>query len=208
MENAGRNAANIILDLLEHTHHLVPADARVVIFCGGGNNGGDGYVIARQLHNASVRDVTAVTTRPPAELSGDAAINALVADRMGLVHPFTSAALVREWMDNRPTPHIVVDALLGTGFHGAVRDDAAEIIDEINTAKERGATVVAVDVPSGFDCQTGRAEGSAALADVTVTFLAPKTGFADAKAEIWLGRIVVADIGAPPELIDRVLERE
>lgn len=205
MENAGRHTADAVLDLLEHTEQIVAADARVAIVCGGGNNGGDGFVIARHLHNAQVRQVDTLATKPLNELAGDALIHARVADRMGLVTPLTDPDAFRRWFDERPNLHVVVDALLGTGFRGRVRDDVAAKIDTINTAKQRGAFVVAVDVPSGFDCETGEAAGPAVLADLTMTFVAEKVGFAAHHAETWLGQVVVVDIGAPPELIRRVL---
>lgn len=205
MENAGRHAADAVLDLLAHAEQLVAADARVAIVCGGGNNGGDGYVIARHLHNAGVKHVDALATRPLDDLHGDTLIHARTAERMGLVTTVASSDALGKWFEKGATPHVVVDALLGTGFQGQPRHDAATIIDAINTAKEAGAFILAVDVPSGFDCQTGEAPGPAVMADLTVTFVAEKIGFATSGAQTWLGQVVVAEIGAPPELIQSVL---
>ena len=94
---------------------------------------------------------------------------------------------------------VVVDALLGTGFHGDVRSPTAELIDSINAKRTRA--VVAIDVPSGLDCDSGRPSNATIRADLTVTFVADKKGFADESAGRYVGRVEVVDIGAPPELI-------
>lgn len=203
MENAGRNAAATILELLRLKHHVDPAAARVVILCGGGNNGGDGYVIARHLHNARV-SVIVHPVIDPAQLTGDAAINYAICQRIGLdIVPILDAdslaAAARLW----PQAHVVVDALLGTGFTGVVRPHLVSAIDCCNRLS--GPTVVAVDVPSGLDCDTGKPSNATIRADVTVTFVANKVGFTRPDAQPWVGEVVVADIGTPPELIQTVL---
>ena len=101
---------------------------------------------------------------------------------------------------------VVIDALLGTGFSGQVRRDAAEVIRALNAARKRA--MVAVDVPSGLDCQTGESGGAAVRADLTVTFVARKTGFDSAEAIPLLGRLEVVDIGAPRELIEQAAAGE
>jgi len=93
---------------------------------------------------------------------------------------------------------LVVDALLGTGFSGEVRPPLDDLIDRINAA---GKPVVAVDVPSGLDCQTGRPAGHVVRASVTVTFVAVKAGFLQPEARPFVGDVVPADIGVPVELI-------
>jgi len=203
MENAGRNAAEVVLDMIESELQMVAQDAKVAILCGGGNNGGDGYVIARHLSNAGVR-VVACAIKPIDDLTGDAAVHARVAERMGLVKPCAGPELLHGELDALG-PNIVVDALLGTGFEGQVRDDLAAVIDICNALREAGASVVAVDVPSGLDCDTGEPANATVAADVTVTFVAVKSGFAQPAAEAWVGRVVPVDIGTPPSLIGRVL---
>ncbi|MEE9212091.1 MAG: NAD(P)H-hydrate epimerase [Phycisphaeraceae bacterium] len=200
MENAGRHVAETVLELMETELHLVPSDARAAVFCGGGNNGGDGYVIARHLANAAV-DVTAYAAKDPAALNGDAALNHAIAARMGLVEPLFNPEHPVVVGSTRLQPHVVVDALLGTGFQGQVRDDLAAVIDQCNALRATGAAVVAVDLPSGLDCDSGEPANAVVEADVTVTFVAAKKGFANAAAGPYVGRIIVADIGAPSELI-------
>jgi len=139
------------------------------------------------LHNAGC-DVTVVAAKPMGDLAGDAAINGAIVVRMGL--PIVDC--LPEGAD------LIVDALLGTGFHGRVREPIAGYIRAINGS---GACVLAVDVPSGLDCDTGLPADPTVRADVTVTFVAEKTGFVAAEAGNWLGRVVVADIGAPPAVI-------
>ncbi|MCH9033787.1 MAG: NAD(P)H-hydrate epimerase, partial [Planctomycetes bacterium] len=94
---------------------------------------------------------------------------------------------------------VVVEALWGTGFHGEVRDPIAQLIDMINAKRTRG--IVAIDVPSGLDCDSGQPSNATIRADLTVTFVADKKGFAGESAGQYVGRVEVADIGAPPELI-------
>ena len=205
MENAGRHVADIVFDVLENDLHLIPPDAVVWIFCGGGNNGGDGYVIARYLANAGV-GVEVFTTKAIDELPPDAATHARVAVGMGLaLHDIQQPQLLQAALDDAPSPHVIVDALLGTGFEGGVRPDIAAVIEAINAQRSRGALVVAVDVPSGLDCQTGVPAEPVVAADITVTFIAEKVGFASPQAEPCLGDVEVVDIGIPPGLIGRVL---
>ncbi len=202
MENAGRNAAGVIFDLLCDELALDPAKARVAVLCGGGNNGGDGYVIARHLHNRGV-SVRVYTTVDPATLKGDAAVNHTICAKMGLpIERITTAQQVATHAQGWSGAHVVVDALLGTGFRGEVRAHLADVIKRCNALA--GPKVVAIDLPSGLDCDTGGPSNATVQADVTVTFVAPKIGFDAPSATRYVGRVVVADIGTPPGLIDRV----
>jgi len=185
MENAGRSAASII-DL------AYGPEGCALIICGPGNNGGDGLVIARHLHNAgwTVRvHVIAAEDR----FTPDTKTNFVIVRAMGI--PTSSAA-------DPATDEVVVDALLGTGFTGAVRKDTADLIERINAAAKRA--VVAVDVPSGLDCDTGVPGGVAVFADLTITFVAAKPGLLQPSAAKWVGNLEVADIGAPRELIEEI----
>jgi NAD(P)H-hydrate epimerase len=181
MENAGRGAAEILLRL--------GVQGTVAICCGKGNNGGDGFVIARHLdlRNVSVRVHLLV---PPDELTGDAAVNCniVVRSRIPIVSGFETLQDA-DW---------IVDALLGTGLSGPVRHPFLGAIEAINQMRKK---VLAVDLPSGLDCDTGLPLGAAVRADHTVTFVAPKAGFQNPAARPWLGQIHVADIGAPRALI-------
>ncbi|MEM8874707.1 MAG: NAD(P)H-hydrate epimerase [Planctomycetota bacterium] len=174
------NAARAVADVVDHD--------RVVIVCGGGNNGGDGYAIARHLHNRDV-DVTIVATKH--DLAGDAKINADICRNMDL----------RTVDDFEPADYpCAIDALLGTGLAKPPRPDAAEWIRKINQVPTR----IAVDVPSGIDCDTGAVLGGEAVRALTiVTFVAEKVGFPNATEH--LGRVIVGDIGVPPSLVREVV---
>jgi NAD(P)H-hydrate epimerase len=181
MENAGRSAAELLLSL--------GVRGPVAICCGKGNNGGDGFVIARHLANRSV-SVRVLLLARPEELRGDAAINYQVIRRKKLDIrelagiPFEPALLqTSEW---------VVDALFGTGLSGPLGAPWDQVIAAINAGP---AKVLAVDIPSGLDCDTGETLGVCVRAQHTVTFVAPKKGFANPAAQQWLGRVHVADIG-------------
>jgi len=208
MENAGRHTANAVLDLIEHELQLVAQDASVAIFCGGGNNGGDGYVIARHLQNSGAM-VTAYAIRNPDELTGDAAIQCAIANKMGLVVLMHTPDQRSQLGSAVAGCQVIVDALLGTGFSGQVRDELVDVIHTINDAADKGAKILAVDIPSGLDCDTGQpsgAEGDTTVqADVTVTFVAAKQGLVAESAEPFVGELEVVDIGAPPQLIQQVL---
>jgi NAD(P)H-hydrate epimerase len=196
MENAAINTASGIVDLLDVERNLRPDQATVAVVCGGGNNGGDGYAIARHLHNWGAA-VEIHAAKAPDELKGDAGVNATICRKMGLAlhHPprperFSAA-------------HVLVDALLGTGFEGAVREKEAQLIEAINAAA--GPLVVAVDTPSGLDCQTGQPANATVKAHVTVTFVERKVGFNNPASRAFVGQLKVAEIGTPPELLDRIL---
>lgn len=192
MENAGGNAANIIG---QNYGHL--PEKRVAIFCGPGNNGGDGFVIARHLHNAAWQ-VRIVLAADEDKLTGDALINFRIVRRMPIpIEPIRPGDAVIGWAE------LLVDALLGTGFSGKVRDPLGELIGRINAA---GKPIVAVDVPSGLDSQTGQPARSTVKADLTVTFVAVKSGLVEPEAREYVGKIVTADIGVPKELIRKIAE--
>lgn len=194
MENAGRGAAQHILDAFGGA-----AAGLHVIICGPGNNGGDGFVIARHLANGGV-SVHVLTACEPERIAGDARINYEIVRRMGLpMSPFHSDAERAAGDGLLHRAGVVVDALLGTGFSGVVREPLAEIIETINSV--RGARVVAVDLPSGLDCDSGGPAAATIRAELTVSFVAPKLGFSANGAAAFTGRVVIVDIGAPAALI-------
>ncbi len=198
MENAGRGAAEHIVEALAGRIE----GRRVTIACGGGNNGGDGFVIARHLHNAGAA-VTILLTTEPAHLKGDAETNYRIAAAMNLpMQPCSTADQIQHATTALMRSDCIVDALLGTGFRGEVRSPLKELIDEINTAGLHGIKVVAVDVPSGLDCQTGE-PGGAVRASLTVTFAAPKVGMLADAAARYIGHLAVVDIGVPREIVPR-----
>jgi NAD(P)H-hydrate epimerase len=187
MENAGRGMAELLLAL--------GIQGRVVVCCGKGNNGGDGFVIARHLDNARVR-VRVLLFADPAELAGDAAVNHTILVRAGV--PMT--VLAGAAFDERPlreeltTADWVVDALFGSGLQGPVRPPFDRAIAAINAARAR---VFAVDIPSGLDSDTGQPMGATVRAHHTATVAALKRGFVEPTAGEWLGKVHVIDMGAP-----------
>ena len=192
MENAGRGCAELISDKLEGV-----AEPKVCIFCGTGNNGGDGYVIARHLANVGYK-VTVVVCGDRGRIKGDAKINLDILDRMGLsidlLNPADDnvAARVEEFTSGAD---MIVDSLFGTGLSGKIRDDYRPLIEGMN-ASDR--PVLAVDIPSGLDCDTGQPLGTAVEASWTVTFVAVKKGFTCAKSARYTGEVFVASIGIAP----------
>jgi NAD(P)H-hydrate epimerase len=192
MENAGRGATELML--------ARGASGTVVICCGKGNNGGDGFVIARHLDNHSVPVQVHLFGRPE-ELTADAAVMHHIIQKAGIpIHVHASAeididALAREFA----SATWVVDALFGTGLSGPVRPPVDLVIAAIN---DSGARVLAVDIPSGLDCDSGKPLGSTVRAQHTATFVAMKKGYKEATAKEWLGEVHVLNIGAPRALIE------
>jgi NAD(P)H-hydrate epimerase len=188
MENAGRNAAELLQSLR--------IAGRVVICCGKGNNAGDGFVIARHLENAGV-DVRVLLSMPPAALAGDAATNFQV-----LVQAGTSfAPPLEDWTRELAAADWIVDALLGTGTEGTVREPFASRVAAINAAERN---VLAIDIPSGLDCDTGQPLGCCVRAGNTATYVARKPGFDAPGAGHWTGKVHVLDIGVPKALFRRI----
>jgi NAD(P)H-hydrate epimerase len=194
MENAGRGTAELL--------RALGVKGPVLICCGKGNNGGDGFVIARHLDIQQVATTVLLFARPE-ELTGDAATNYRIIARAGLpieVHagPELDPEAVRRRLANADW---VVDALFGTGLSGPVKPPFDQIITAINAS---GARVLAVDIPSGLDCDTGKPLGPTVRAEHTATFVAHKKGFANAEAAEWLGQVHVVGIGAPRRLLSAV----
>jgi hydroxyethylthiazole kinase-like uncharacterized protein yjeF len=156
---------------------------RFWVWCGTGSNGGDGLVVARKLHQAG-REVAVRVIGQEDKLKGDAAENLRRAHELGL-------RFGEEWDEE----DVVVDALFGTGFTGAPRDEAARAIEELNA---REAPIVAVDLPSGVDASTGEVEGPVVKAARTITFHGRKVGLAVAPGRFYAGAVLAADIGLEP----------
>ncbi len=192
MENAARSVAEIAFGALVN-----PALSPTCVLCGSGSNGGDGFVVARHLHNAGV-PITVMLASAPDKLTGDARTNYDIVTRMGLPVLPADAAIERV-SAALSKARCVIDALLGTGATGAPRGRVAELVDLANAAPL--ATRIAVDIPTGLDADDGTVHTPCFRADATVTFVAAKPGFAGAGATAVLGRVCVVDIGAPRELI-------
>ncbi len=194
MENAGRNAAALLLEL--------GIRGPVLICCGKGNNAGDGFVVARHLENAGV-PVAVLLAVPSTSLSGDAAVNFGVLRRAGttIVEP-PSTGIQSPWRDELARADWIVDALLGTGTQGSLREPFLSAIATIN---QSGRRVFALDLPSGMDCDTGHPLGDCIRAAHTATFVARKPGFDAPGATDCTGEVHVIDIGVPRRLLQEVL---
>jgi len=191
MENAGRDAAELLLSLGIH--------GRVLVCCGKGNNGGDGFVIARHLANRGV-NLQVLLCTPPEELTGDALLNFRIIERGQ--YPFQVLGKELDGLQEEVArSEWVVDALFGTGLSGPVRAPYDRIIEAINA---RGIHVFAVDIPSGLDCDSGKPLGPTIRAEHTATFVAPKQGFANPAAAPYVGLVHVVDIGLPRILLEGV----
>lgn len=200
MENAGRWCARTADRMLEGARGKT-----VTTVCGKGNNGGDGFVVARHLANwgAEVSVLLLGRAEEVAEDGGEAAVNLRIALKMGLaVRELETQPDVAEALRGHAETHLLVDALLGTGLTSEVRQPYRTAIERINAAP---APVLSVDVPSGLNCNTGRALGVAVRADRTVTFALRKQGFDRPGAEAHTGRVEVAEISVPRAAIERKL---
>lgn len=194
MENAGRGC----VDVLER----LGIEGPVVILCGKGNNAGDGFVIARHL-DIRGHACRVLLVCPPNELSGDAAVNFAILQKTGMQIVEWPADLDRlasgaDWL---------VDALLGTGAYGEPRPPFDAAIDWMN-ARPATTRVLAVDVPSGFDCDTGQPARHTVRADHTCTFAAMKVGLLQPAAQAFTGTIHVCDIGVPLGMIVKSLHSD
>lgn len=193
MENAGKGCAELLVRLMGG-----PVGSRsVAICCGKGNNGGDGLVMARHLDNAGAA-VTVLLFAAPDEIRGDAAVNLRIVQSSGIplrVLPdpdpteVASALAGADW---------AVDALLGTGTAGAVREPYGRVIAPLNAS---GRPVFAVDLPSGLDCDSGEPCGTCVRAQHTGTLVARKRGFDNPASHAWTGAVHVIEIGVPRRLL-------
>ncbi|HDY64648.1 MAG TPA: NAD(P)H-hydrate epimerase [Phycisphaerae bacterium] len=190
MENAGRNVADAIEQFLDGL-----AGKSVSIVAGAGNNGGDGFVIARHLANRAGR-VVSFLVAPEGKTTGDAAVNLTIIRNLGHDIRQVTPENVGKLSDSLRGFDLIVDAVGGTGIAGGLQGIIATAVEQINAA---GRPVVAVDIPTGLDCDTGTTAGPAVKADLTVTFLARKKGFDSERAGQYTGKVVVAGIGVSPE---------
>lgn len=208
MENAGRGAAETLVQL--------GIGGPVVICCGPGNNGGDGLVVARHLDLRGVRVKVFVCVGPqrlaaagaaggelPAGgaigMSADAATNYEIVRRSGI--PLEVITAADSLAAELPGAAWIVDALLGTGSHGEPRPPLDAVIAAINAS---GVPVLAIDLPSGLDAETGQPARHTIRARHTCTFVAAKPGFLVPGAEQFTGELHVVDIGAPRRLVEEM----
>jgi NAD(P)H-hydrate epimerase len=193
MENAGRSVAEFIQSRFSNL-----AQRRIVVLCGKGNNGGDGFVVARLLKKMGAKPEVYLIGNPR-EMKGDAATNLNRWKKVGKLN--LDPSLKPEALADLPSGSIIVDALLGTGVRGAVEGRLRDVINHVNE-RERGRYVVAVDIPSGLQADSGEVEGAAIVADYTITFTAPKPGLVDHEGGHRVGSLLIGQIGSPSALIE------
>lgn len=184
MKRAGRAAFDQLL-----ARH--PNPEQVTVYCGAGNNAGDGYVVAALAAQQRL-PVRLIAVGDPEKLSGEAAEARDYARQEGVI--FESPA-------EAPQTGVIVDALLGTGIKGEVRPAYAEAIEQINAS---GRPVMAIDTPTGLNADTGAVMGTAVRAGFTVTFIGVKRGLLTARGPALCGELVFADLGVPGSVYDQV----
>ncbi|MCE9556939.1 MAG: NAD(P)H-hydrate epimerase [Planctomycetes bacterium] len=198
MENAGRGLADRLMQLGPG----LPGGKHVVICCGRGNNAGDGFVLARHLDLRGV-PLRVLIWGDPTELKGDAATNYQVLSKSEVsVDIFADGHNPTRLNQLLADASWIVDALLGTGSHGAPRPPLDAVIRQLNA---HAAPKVAVDLPSGLDCDSGEAADPTIVAAHTLTFVAHKPGFLKPGANRFTGEVQVLDIGAPRKLVENFL---
>lgn len=190
MEKAGRGIAEMAAEF--------PDSGPVLIVCGKGNNGGDGFVAARCLHQSG-RRVQVVLFAGPAAVQGDAGVNLCRIQELGVpLKIFQEPSELESFRKMAASCGLIIDALLGSGLNAPVRGLLAGAIEAINAA---GKPVLAVDLPSGIEGDTGAVLGTAVRAQSTGTFGAMKRGLTLSPGRELAGKIRILDIGFPPELL-------
>jgi len=192
MENAGKGVAALVL-----AHYLqTPHSRRAVVFCGAGNNGGDGFVVARHLYSAGV-DVTCILVGDSSHLSSDCAHNFHLSAELHI------PIIMVNTSESLPTVvecDVIIDALSGTGFTGVVRGVMADAIRLINHSE---AICIAVDMPSGVNANDGSCEGEAVFADLTCALELPKFGLFVSPGREHAREVEVIPIGIPARVIEQ-----
>jgi NAD(P)H-hydrate epimerase len=201
MENAGRGCAELLM-------RLNPDRERTVILCGPGNNGGDGFVIARHLDNAGWPVSVEVVAKHNRK-AGDADINFDILFTSGIEFTQYRPDYFEQSHRDLFCRHLaqagwVVDALFGNGLTRALGAPFDWLAGAVN---DSGKPVFAVDIPSGLDCDTGEPLGSCVRATHTATFIALKRGFLNPASKAWTGEVHVIDIGAPRVLVEEYRQR-
>ena len=192
MENAGlkvfNNMKNIYPDLIEK---------EVAIIAGSGNNGGDGFVVARHLYNYGVK-VKVFLLCSFNKVKGDAKTNLNIIDKMGIELLEIVPSKIQEIEEIISVSDIIIDAILGTGLQGMVAGLKAKIIDVINRSRKE---IVSIDIPSGLNADTGRIEGICVKANYTITMALSKIGLLIYPGVNYVGKLIVEDISIPQSLL-------
>jgi len=194
MENAGRGAVEVLTSNFPDIQKKT-----IAIIAGKGNNGGDGFVIARYLLNRGI-PVKVFLLTDPKSLRGDAEINFNIFHHMkGEIIPVPSSKDYQKVKKSLENFDLLIDGIFGTGLDAEVRGYYREVIDHLNTLQK---PIVAIDVPSGLDADTGKPLGTAVRASLTITFGLPKVGHLVSPGIDYVGSLKVVDIGIPGRLVE------
>jgi NAD(P)H-hydrate epimerase len=194
MENAGRGATEAIAEAFPDFQKM-----KIAIIAGKGNNGGDGFVVARYLLNSGVNGKVYLLADPKA-LRGEAETNSQIFQRMkGEVISVPSSKDYQKVKKELERFDLLIDAIFGTGLDAEVRGYYREVIDHLNTLQK---PIVAIDIPSGLDANSGKPLGTAIRASLTVTFGLPKIGHLIPPGPDYVGEVKVIDIGYPQKLVE------
>jgi len=215
MENAGRSVALETIKFLRLLNHSI-TNSLIAVFCGGGKNGGDGFVSARYLYNYGYK-IKVYLLKNPAQISGDILTNFTILKKIRIKTKIVSPNILPNLSLELKSANCIIDAIFGTGAKGKIENIYAQVIRLINQTNK---PIISVDIPSGLDANTGfplpctRAvqglgeprkdfslRGECIKARVTVTMGYPKKGFLNPEAKKFLGKVVVADIGYPRDIV-------
>lgn len=201
MENAGRGAAKLFLEKIYHHHN----GARVAVIAGRGNNGGDGFVIARYLAQKQIPIRVYLLSRKE-RVGGDAAANLALLGPMGIpVKEITDISTFNSFKSELCHQNIWIDAILGTGLSSDVKGVYKEVINFINASKR---PTFSVDIPSGLNSDTGQPCGTCIRATVTATFAFAKIGHLLYPGADYTGDLSIVEIGIPPHIVNRINVRQ
>jgi NAD(P)H-hydrate epimerase len=179
MENAGKKVSEVALSMLARAEKN-----NIAVFCGTGNNGGDGFVASRHLVRQG-RAVNVYIIGERSRIKNDALLNLEILEKMGLkIREISSPVKINA--------DLIIDAIFGIGLKGLVKEPACSIIKDLNKNK---APIISIDVPSGLNADTGGVLGEAIKAKKTVTMQFPKKGFYVTEGPGYVGEIITADIG-------------
>jgi NAD(P)H-hydrate epimerase len=197
MEQAGTATAAAAKALMVSTDRSL--DSLVLILCGPGNNGGDGLVAARRLAERGVASEVVLLAASGVPTTADAALNWDRLDGFDGVRRVTTArdSDVALYLNGIERAGLVVDALLGTGVRGALREPVRTAVDVAVRARQGQVPVLAIDTPTSVDLTSGQPSDPVVRADVTITFHRPKQGLDERVGKILAGRVLVAPIGIP-----------
>lgn len=196
MENAAKSATEVFI---EHFKPFITSS--ILVICGKGNNGGDGYVMARYLHNSGMK-VSVIITCERSAISGDALINLSVIEKLGIeISEIRDEAAFETFAQRLSGCSYIIDGLFGTGLNSPVKGLYKKIIDTVNNSNK---PVISIDIPSGLNADTGGIMGAAVKADLTVTFGFAKPGHYVYPGRALTGRLVTVDIGIPGMISDKL----